>query len=493
MGVGVAIGLLLPLQVSAVPISSTDAEALSTPAESLEPKLRDILLRATRALMDSRFEDAESLAREILAEHPDAPDALQILGYALANLKQYDEAISVLDKSADRYERNAGPLVVKGEILRFRGQREQSRQAFERALEIEPDNLRALENLGKMAIDDGEVERAIGYFETAARQLAPRELGVKPRLAELYFRTGQVERVQQLLAPWSDLPEGTPDRVIAMLARAAAEQNERAASRGYFEARLRRAPSLEAYVDFGTFHRNGLDFAKAERVFKQAADRYPDSAVPWVELGRTYGGEGRYEAALDAFNRGLEIAPGNVSLLKGVRLAQFRLGQLDAAQAVALRLASRQDAEPSDHVWLGSIERTRGNVDTAIAAYHSALEADPENWVALNNLAELLTKRDPDQAVALARQAVDVAGHVAAARDTLAWALFRSGDVSAARDMYAELTADAPEYAIAAYHYGRVLIAIGRSAEGRAELLRALELDNGFRYAEDARARLKNQ
>jgi len=489
-GIAVGIGLFLSLQSLAVPVLPTEELHLPAPVSSLPREAREALMQATRALVDSRFKQAEALARGILEQQPESGDAWQVLGYALANQEQYDEAIAALDEAAEHYTRNASPLATQGEIYLHLNQHEQARQAFERALEMEPDNTRALERLGAMAIGDGEIERAIGYFEAAANELEPLEIGIKPTLADLYFQTGQPEKVERLLGPWASLPEGIPGRVLALLGRAAAEQGDDSAALRYFEARLRRDPTLDAFVDLGTFYRNNLDFTAAERVFKEAAGQFPESGVPWNELGRTYGSEGSYEAALGAFERGLNIAPDTVSLMRGARLSQFRLGRLDAAHAFAARLASRQDAQASDYVWLGSIEQARGNVDAALEAYQAAVQADSTNWVALNNLAVLLTQQKPDRAVEHARAALELSDHAPSVRDTLGWALFKSGDMAAARQVFAELKADAPEDATVAYRHGRVLLSMGKSAEGRAEIQRALDLDSAFSYAEDARARL---
>src|SRR5690606_16179190 len=137
----------------------------------------------------------------------------------------------------------------------------------------------------------------------------------------------------------------------------------------YFESRIGSDAGLVAYIDLATFHRNGLDFAAAEQVLRDASGRFPDNAVVWNELGRTYGGEGRYDAALDAFTEGLRIAPEAPTLLRGASLAELRLGRLDSAHALAVKLTSREEADASDHMWLASIEEARGNQNTAISSY----------------------------------------------------------------------------------------------------------------------------
>ena len=57
---------------------------------------------------------------------------------------------------------------------------------------------------------------------------------------------------------------------------------------------------------------------------------------------------------------------------------------------------------------------------------------DATNVIALNNLAYLLARDNPDEAVKLAQQAVELAPENADVQDTLGWVYYRKGLYSAA-------------------------------------------------------------
>jgi Tfp pilus assembly protein PilF len=77
---------------------------------------------------------------------------------------------------------------------------------------------------------------------------------------------------------------------------------------------------------------------------------------------------------------------------------------------------------------LGMIEESAKSPDAAVKQYRKVLESDPENFMALNNLAFLLVDRDEfNEALGLAQKAMELAPGEASVEDTLGWALLHKG------------------------------------------------------------------
>ena len=81
-----------------------------------------------------------------------------------------------------------------------------------------------------------------------------------------------------------------------------------------------------------------------------------------------------------------------------------------------------------------TLELARGNQPTAIQRYRAILDIDRSNVTAMNNLAYLIALKDPDEALKLAQQAVELAPNDASVRDTMGWVYYRKWAFLSSRD-----------------------------------------------------------
>jgi protein O-GlcNAc transferase len=80
--------------------------------------------------------------------------------------------------------------------------------------------------------------------------------------------------------------------------------------------------------------------------------------------------------ALEQFNAALEIFPDKQNSLLGRGMAEYRLGNLDAAVADFSRAAKIAPMAPADF-WLGRAFEDKGQIEAAINAYEAALQLAP--------------------------------------------------------------------------------------------------------------------
>ncbi len=437
-----------------------------------------------------RSEDAVKEIQTFLQTAPDSVPAHIALAQAQISAGDTDQAIAALERAAEITPSNPVPLLSLAVIYRANGDLKAEREALNKALERSNDNIMARRQLGLLDLKENRTDAALKNLK-AAEDLAPKkDFGAKAELAALYIADDRAKDALKLLSYWKDAPEDAPEAALAALAQAnAAAGNEEEAKR-LFQTRINKSGSLEAHLAYARYLRGNLDFTGAERVLSNASDAYPESALPWLELGRVYGAETRYDAALDAFKSGLEKAPDMTELDRGALLAEFRLGQMDAARTRAARLAARPDAGAGDYIWLGSIDEALGRESDAAASYEAALKLDPDNWVAANNLSVLLLDTNPSRSLELAKTAAEKSGGLAAAQDTLGWAHFTNGGLGEAQSIFEALAAANPQDAKTRYRLGRVLLERGQQSKGRAAIAKALELDPEFSEAETARTLL---
>ena len=230
---------------------------------------------------------------------------------------------------------------------------------------------------------------------------------------------------------------------------------------------------------------------EAETILSMARTRFPGDAALLLEQGRALGATGQYDKALDTFSEGLAVAPQNPALLRAASLAAARLGQDERALDYARAVVGLPEATVGDQVRLASLlERTNARPE-AVTLYRNALAADPQNWLALNNLANLLTESAPDEAILLAERAVRLAPDMPELHDTLGLAQLKAGKLELAEQTFEAMRAEQPSAALPTYRLGLVRLEQGLSDEAHALLQEALTLEPEFSHAEEARQRLK--
>lgn len=116
--------------------------------------------------------------------------------------------------------------------------------------------------------------------------------------------------------------------------------------------------------------------------------------------------------------------------------------------------------------------------DQALPLLRKVVEISPQNGGALNNLAYLLAmKNQPKEALPFAARAADIAqGKQGPTLDTYGWVLYLLGQYLQACPNLERAAALSPAQAAVIYHLGMCYLQVGREAEGKAQLERALTL-----------------
>ncbi len=131
-------------------------------------------------------------------------------------------------------------------------------------------------------------------------------------------------------------------------------------------------------------------------------------------------------------------------------------------QAIKMASEAAELANKDAYLWLylGDINQKYKKYHESITAYKKALEVDPQNSVALNNLSYALLSNNQDYPIALelAKKAVKIMPNSISHRDTLAWAYYKNNMFTEALNeislLYNDKTEISPELD---FHYAVIL------------------------------------
>jgi putative PEP-CTERM system TPR-repeat lipoprotein len=346
----------------------------------------------------------------------------------------------------------ANPISAQARLalVRFHLARKQPKAAVSAAqdgLSAIPDNPQLVEALASSQILSGDTNQAIETFKKLVR-LQPENALAFVRLAEAQVAAkdfpAAIENERRALALRPDSPEA-----LAALAK--------------------------TYIASGK-----PEAAIAEARKMQKEDR--NAAVGYALEGDILATQRKWNEAASAFKSALERKP-----VAGVAARYYvvleNAGKIADADAMAQRWIAQNPKDVAIPLFLAERHQRRGQLDAAKAGYQNVLEIDPDDRVALNNLAWILNEQKDAKAVQYAERAATVAPLDPHVLDTYGWVLTQNGKSKRAVDVLRLATRLAPSEAAIRLHLAKALIESGDKAGAKQELsqLIALEKDSPAR------------
>ena len=363
-----------------------EAEALFLKAVALQPQQPGIhSALAHVCLAMHRLQAAETHARAALALDPQFFPAQVNLCHAPARQGRPNEAIGL---ARGIFEQHGGGenWVLLGRIAQMNGDAETMRMAFERALELEPQNVQALNGCA-MAL----LER---------KQLTP---------------------ARELLAKAASIRADDPYVLACQGALALAEQNPRLAIDLLYAAIERGATDIATQGALAQALAAAGENEKAQVVTRSLTKQYPHAALPWlltVNLGGADAAALTTAARqLDAlFDAGQRMSP----LLTTLGQLHLQHGRAERAVEILGEAARRTPDRPAAHNNLGKALARSGDSNGAVESFNEAIRLDPQYAGGHFNLGVVLVRLGKRQ---LGLQHLDRAVELAPSNSAFAAAL----------------------------------------------------------------------
>jgi len=432
-----------------------------------------------------------------------------------------DDAKKLNDEVLKENANDNESLIYQGQIQVRQGHPNDAVQSLQTAVKNDPDNGVAHYHLG-IAFDQlGNLARAESEWRDAVR-LRP-DLGEAQRaLAAVALRKGDMDTLAATADQISRLQPTSPDGYAL---RAAAEMNRKnlSSAEQFIRKAIEVAPeSPLGYVQMGNLRSLQKQWPDAERSYQQALDKDPSSSDALSGLMNLYIAQKQYDKAVAAANSQIAKAPNNSAFydllgtvlynnkkdLKGAEDALrkaatldpknsdalLKLGQVQVAsgstdQAIATYQNSIQQnpREVSFYILMGELYEAKQDWNDAKTWYQKALELQPENPLASNNLAYamLQTGGNVDVALSLAQTARRGMPDSPNAADTLGWVFYQKGAYQSAIDLFQEslrlvAKSNQAENPTVHYHLGLAYQKAGNAALAREHLERVLKLNPNY-------------
>jgi tetratricopeptide (TPR) repeat protein len=424
-----------------ISVLNQEQDRLDRPSPDVE---REIGLTYLEKLGDPR--SALFSFRRLLEMVPDDVEALERVADITRDLEDWPAHVEIiktrLGLASSPRERGA-ILLAAGRVYQEKlGSLHQAREHFERAFVEDPENEDVRLALGEAAAESGdwesvsrvlrfgidrtEGEKKRGLLEEfavlleekcldlggaveAVREILAMDSGDRKalrRLAGLYRRTGETDRLRKVLGRLADFEEDPGQK--AALFRELAEMELVWADDVDGAARWLDKAAAETPKDPDLHRRLSALYAAAGRMDKAMASlgRVVDLAGDDAErveallrIGAAEAARGRVEeGALPAYEKALEIDPACLPALRGLRQIADRAG--DSARVAELieeelHHRGRRESECRNLLFsLGRVYEALDRVDDAIGCYRDLLSSDPGFLPALGALEQIYESRE---------------------------------------------------------------------------------------------------
>lgn len=309
-------------------------------------------------------------------------------------------------------DKRAALTAMMASLYEMRGDFAQSATEYKKTLQRDPKNTFAISGLARLALQQSVVDEARKILEAGEAAGAPRRQ-LRQDWAALYLVAGDLPRARVLLQELGEEPDVSP-MSLAMLAMVMIEQQDVAA--------------VETKI--------------LPRLVKVAEGK--DAYFAQVVQGRVWQskGKGGYKNARLCFQRAAMIRPDVQAVLDMLLMLDVALEDQKSAEARALSVLRQRPEQAYANFIMGSIRLEQGQYGDAETYLKRSANSAAPTLAALNNYAQTLCRiRKLDEAVQVARRAVEHSPERYEGWGTLAFVLAEKGESDAAAEALAKARA----------------------------------------------------
>jgi len=247
----------------------------------------------------------------------------------------------------------------------------------------------------------------------------------------------------------------------------------------------------QAYVKFAELMRSENDLQSGVALLREGTKQYPQNSYLHFRLANELATLRQYQQALASIELANQLQPNDASILRSYSLILSKLGKSADAANKAGQLYKLQNAATPEALFYATQLQANNQLQDAAGIYTQIIKSEPENLIALNNLANVLAEQDNlPEAETHARKANQLVKDNAQIMDTLGWIVYQQKRYSEATEIFTQAIKIAPKAAVIHYHAGVVLDDSGKDADAIPRLKQALALDSKATWANDAKQRL---
>jgi putative PEP-CTERM system TPR-repeat lipoprotein len=481
-------------------------------------------LTISNYLQAGQTDKALDTANLILANNPENPDTLALIGSLYADSGDDQQARSHFSKAIKIHGGHPAATLGLAGIERKSENLNKAISLYERLVNSNTAGTLPMLELAEIAAQQKRINDMISWLEKA-RAAAPSETRASLILAKYYLKINQPQKAEiYTKEAITRSPEQTD--IIALHAKVLIAQKRYNEALPMLKKLMAKFPeSLAAQSLLGEIYlrQNMLEDArkhlhKALMLKKdniivnsllaetELKDGNPDGSLEYAKSiqtlqpdlyighmleGDTWMAKQKYNRARFAYDKAWKRQQ-TAQLANRLFQASKNITSLDSAIRPLLIWLKNNPEDNSTRLNLATIYQSAKEHDKAISEYEILLKQTPDNSTVLNNLAWLYSLKDNPKAMNMAESAYRFSPENPAIQDTYGWILVQQGQVEKGQRLIKQALEAIPGNQDIRYHYAVALLKSGNSTEGKQILEKLLEQDKPFEGRNEAKRLFKD-
>lgn len=348
-----------------------------------------------------------------------------------------------------------------------------------RAVEANPENPgpRALLIDHHLRNKDQKQALAVAQAGAAAAPSSPEMLTALGRVQQL---TGDFNQAISTYGKVISLQPLSPQAHVRLAEAHMANKDQAAAEQSLRKALEIKPDMLEVQAVLAALAIRSKNYAEATRIAKAVQQQRPTALAGYAIEGDAAAAQSNWDAALAAYRAGLKQSPGAVQLATKTHTVLLTAKRSAEAERFAAGWTKDHPKDATFQQYLGDSALARKDLAAAERGYSAVVQLDPNNVVALNNLAWVSGQLGKPGALAYAEKAVSLVPGQPAFLDTLAMLLAQKNDLKRAVELQSKAVDLAPANPAHRLNLAKILIQSGDKARAKTELETLAKLGDKF-------------
>jgi tetratricopeptide (TPR) repeat protein len=260
-------------------------------------EVAEILQLALQYQRANRLAEAEQQYRQILAKHPEHPEALYGLGMLAQQMGEFQTSEQWLSAALQVQPDSVKSWFGLGNLHSAQGRFQEAAIAYRQALDLQPDSLPIYNNLAYALQQQGLFDEAINYYQKA--------LKLKPNFIEAEANIGNALHAQNKLSPEQQLYYAQLNNKLGVARKKVGDLKTSVA---YHRQAIALQPDLpESHYQLGVALQAQGEWMSAIASYQKALELNPSYGEVYLNLAKIYHTQNNIEEAISAYQNGLSL------------------------------------------------------------------------------------------------------------------------------------------------------------------------------------------